>query len=71
MSSQITGDIGRGTNRRKHRPGKYLLEAVCPSIELNPLRSITECWLDKEWNPDLRVLGWRRVLRYAAAVVDA
>ena len=62
VDNQITGDIGQGGSgsRKRHRPGKYLLEAVSPSIELNPLREIMDCWLNTEWNPELSVLGWRQ-----------
>ena len=46
----------------RHPPGKYLLEAVNPSIEINDLSWVMDCWLNKEDNPDLKIAAWRQLV---------
>lgn len=59
---EITGDVQPKGTKKRHRPGKYLLEAVSPSLELNPLKDILNVWLDEEWNPDLHMIGYRKLV---------
>jgi len=54
----MIGDV-RGPELRRHKPGKYLLEAVLPKVELNPLKWILLDWLKNA--SDLKTMCYRPV----------